>query len=287
VNAIAIGEGAGSVNQTANSICINATGLPVQTTTAGLYIDPIVAGPAIANPVPAATQFLTYDTVSKEITYRDGAGIGGGGGASYPDLVPIYRQLQPAPQTSFPITDNGAPAACELTAGGLSATVAQLYDPVAAAALGLSTVVYVQYWYSAGFGQGLGNIIFPAVPTALRVNDGTPGFGPLQLFYACDYSVNGAFPQAYLGNQGCYSTSQIVEMPIILAGERGFVGPAYMTNVSITVALDVAGLAPADTIQFLLRAYTQYPAQLIATDSPPGTREYLGQISVNTSMTRA
>jgi hypothetical protein len=59
-NAVAIGNLAGQTNQTAGSIAINATGVALNTTTAGLYIDPI----------RFATGFntLSYDTTTKEIT---------------------------------------------------------------------------------------------------------------------------------------------------------------------------------------------------------------------------
>jgi hypothetical protein len=211
----------------------------------------------------------------------------GGGIGPYPVLVPIYRQLQPAPQTAVGIT-NGPP--CELTAGGLSATIAEIYDPVAAAALGLSTVVQVEYWYSAGFANGSNQMIFPVFPNNLPVNDNTPGVGPISLFYAPKYipSTTGT-KTPYIGNQGCYSSSVLSEIPPNLAGERGFTSAVnnLQTQTSIIVAIDVAGFAPTDTIQFVLDAYTQYGTQVLDTTQPYPQVEYFGQISITTSMTRA
>jgi hypothetical protein len=81
----------------------------------------------------------------------------------------------------------------------------------------------------------------------------------------------------------------LLEMPPPLAALRGFTNPTnnLQTQTSLTVALDVAGLAPTDTIQFVLDGYTQYAGQSINTTLPYPAGQYFGQISITTSMTRA
>ena len=63
-SAVAIGNRAGRTNQVANSIAINASGLDLDTTTAGLYINPIrsVAGAGVSGA-------MVYDTVSREVLF--------------------------------------------------------------------------------------------------------------------------------------------------------------------------------------------------------------------------
>jgi hypothetical protein len=133
-------------------------------------------------------------------------------------------------------------------------------------------------------------MIFPALPTNIGVNNNTPGVGPISLFYAPSYIVNSSgIKLSYLGNQGTFSSSMLLEIPSPLAGSRGFTQATnnFQTQTSLIVALDVAGLAPTDTIQFILEAYTQYPTQVLDTTQPYPQVEYFGQISISTSMTRA
>ncbi len=85
-NSIAIGSNTGVTNQTANSIAINASGVTLDTSNAGLYIDPIRN--------VSQTTVLGYDTVSKEITYYPTPG-GGGGGLSV-ETVTGTTALSPA-----------------------------------------------------------------------------------------------------------------------------------------------------------------------------------------------
>jgi hypothetical protein len=59
-NAIAIGNLAGQTNQFAGSICLNATGVALNPTTTGLFIDPIRNGTGV--------ETLSYDTTTHEIT---------------------------------------------------------------------------------------------------------------------------------------------------------------------------------------------------------------------------
>jgi hypothetical protein len=61
-NAIAIGEEAGSTNQHANSIVINASGTALDSTNAGLYINPIRSADATVNS-------MYYNTDTNEVTY--------------------------------------------------------------------------------------------------------------------------------------------------------------------------------------------------------------------------
>lgn len=61
-NAIAIGGWAGQTNQLANSIVINATGTPLNAAASGFFVAPIRAS-------AATTPVLTYDDVTREITY--------------------------------------------------------------------------------------------------------------------------------------------------------------------------------------------------------------------------
>ena len=58
--AVAIGNLAGQTNQAANSICLNATGVALNPTTTGLFIDPIRVGTGL--------ETLSYNTTTKEIT---------------------------------------------------------------------------------------------------------------------------------------------------------------------------------------------------------------------------
>lgn len=61
-NAIAIGWLAGQASQTAGSIVINASGVALNGTTAGFYVDPIRSTTSSARPV-------VYDTTTKELFY--------------------------------------------------------------------------------------------------------------------------------------------------------------------------------------------------------------------------
>jgi hypothetical protein len=61
-NAIAIGNNAGVASQTANSICLNASGIAVNPAVAGLHIDPIRNDTTKQNQVQ-------YNTNSKEVSY--------------------------------------------------------------------------------------------------------------------------------------------------------------------------------------------------------------------------
>lgn len=68
VNAIAIGKNAGVASQTAGSICLNASGVALNPSTAGCYINPIRAGVAGSTFVPALPPTaLYYDTTTFEI----------------------------------------------------------------------------------------------------------------------------------------------------------------------------------------------------------------------------
>ncbi len=62
-NAIAIGYRAGFTNQNASSIVINASGVALNTTGAGLYVDPIRLG--------GSGRSVMYDIVTKEIFYSN------------------------------------------------------------------------------------------------------------------------------------------------------------------------------------------------------------------------
>ena len=74
-NAIAIGDEAGSSNQHANSIVINASGTALDSTDAGLYINPIRSADATVNS-------MYYNTNTNEVTYgpvpSGSSGSGGG-----------------------------------------------------------------------------------------------------------------------------------------------------------------------------------------------------------------
>lgn len=67
--AIAIGYQAGFVDQAAKSIILNASDTPLQPTTQGLFIEPILEGPT--GPTPSATNgVMWYDSTSKEVTWE-------------------------------------------------------------------------------------------------------------------------------------------------------------------------------------------------------------------------
>jgi hypothetical protein len=74
-NAIAIGNQAGKTNQPAGSIVINASGIVLNGSAAGFYVDPIreVTGP----------QTLYYDPSNKEVTWGPVPAGGGGGGGDF------------------------------------------------------------------------------------------------------------------------------------------------------------------------------------------------------------
>jgi hypothetical protein len=61
INSVALGAFAGNNSQAANSIVLNATGLSLNPTTTGLFIDPISNN--------NTSNFLFYNTTTKEITY--------------------------------------------------------------------------------------------------------------------------------------------------------------------------------------------------------------------------
>jgi hypothetical protein len=65
--AIAIGYQAGLTQQANNSIVLNAMATPLNSTTNGMFVDPIRSG--------TSTQVLYYDTLTKEITYSLAGGV--------------------------------------------------------------------------------------------------------------------------------------------------------------------------------------------------------------------
>jgi hypothetical protein len=70
VNAIAIGNNAGVASQTAGSICLNASGVALNPSTAGCYIKPIRAGVAGATFSPALpANVIYYDPATFEMLY--------------------------------------------------------------------------------------------------------------------------------------------------------------------------------------------------------------------------
>ena len=76
-NAIAIGNAAGTSNQAANSIILNASGVALNNATSGLFIAPIRDA--------ASTNILSYDPLTKEVTYStDAVGLQGPTGATGP-----------------------------------------------------------------------------------------------------------------------------------------------------------------------------------------------------------
>lgn len=76
-NAIAIGNAAGTSNQAANSIILNASGVDLNNANNGLFIAPIRDA--------ASTNVLSYDPITKEITYStDAVGLQGPTGATGP-----------------------------------------------------------------------------------------------------------------------------------------------------------------------------------------------------------
>jgi hypothetical protein len=91
-NAIAIGELAGQTSQSANSIILNATGVALNATTAGLFIDPVRI---LSTQTPVGT--LKYST-SKEI-YYDTATLGTGN-MNYVDSGTVAGQHYMAQSTN-------------------------------------------------------------------------------------------------------------------------------------------------------------------------------------------
>ena len=77
VNAVAIGKAAGATSQPANSIVINASGIALNGSAAGFYVNPIreVTGP----------QTVYYNPVTYEVTWGPvpSGGVGGGGTSNY------------------------------------------------------------------------------------------------------------------------------------------------------------------------------------------------------------
>ena len=275
-NAVAIGQEAGSINQTANSICINASGVAVQTTTAGLYIDPIVAGPAIANPVPAATQFLTYDTATKEITYRDGAGIGGGGGGgvSVINCVPWGFELTTNGSLN-PITST---TSAEFMLGNFTTTVGNLYSTTTGSPPIYQDAVFCTCFVNLVIPEGVflpplpfsaggnGNILNQDGGSAavLPFQDGAP----TQILWRLGYTVNaGAYTDFATPT---FASSPVLNFPQLALVFSPPIGNKFHSSVSMTGLLDITGMAAGDVIDFVLQAYTNVSGTQIDTTTATG-----------------
>ena len=281
-NAIAIGENAADTNQTANSICINASGAAVQAPTASLYITPIINSGPIANPVPLATNFLLYNTATAEITYGDGAGIGGGGGSSFPVADISYYNEQVLPATTVPFSD-GSVATGDAIAGGFNPTVSLMYDPAAQAAIPnvVPDTIIVELNYSAS--QEKPNFL-PVIPNSQTVNDITSApLPPLSVLYNFCYSVNGGatlqFPTV------CVASSIYHELPVALSTIQGTANQTFNTSLTMRAAMSLATLLPADFINFKLFIYTQYAGQFVDNTGASGGL-FEGSVSIKTSMIR-
>ena len=73
-NAVAIGNLAGQTSQVANSIVINASGVALNSSSASLFIDPII-GADLGTGAPAGNdRYLAWDTTTKRVTYNSNAG---------------------------------------------------------------------------------------------------------------------------------------------------------------------------------------------------------------------
>ena len=260
-NAIAIGEEAGSINQTANSICINATGVAVQTTTAGLYIDPIVAGPAIANPVPAATQFLTYDTATKEITYRDGAGIGGGGGGGTPITNTVPWGFETAITGSTGVMTS-APAV-DFMFNLFSAQVSNLYDPTTPSPPLYSNVVMCECYVNCVIPEA---VFIPNLPYSTGTTNGlndpaAAGVPATQILWHLQYYIAPtAVPISPTPALSDFSSFAIASSPVLNFPQLSFFyAPPqnyFQSSVSIVGELDLTGVPTTSYIFFYLAAYT-------------------------------
>jgi hypothetical protein len=104
-NSIAIGLNAGVASQTANSICINASGLALNPSTASFYVNPIATTQQPAVTVVQERQGLVYNTTTSELT-----------AGAFNTYSVCYTQIVQGSDKSFALTPVGT---------GITATVWQ------------------------------------------------------------------------------------------------------------------------------------------------------------------
>jgi hypothetical protein len=279
VQAVAIGNDAATINQTANSICINATGVALQTATASLYVAPIINSGAIGNPVPLATNFLLYNPATAEVTYGDGAGIGGGGGV--PAVNAIAWGFETGNLSSTGAIKSGPSA--EFMSGTFSTTVGDLYDsstgspPLYADRVFCTCSVNCVMDESA-FGpllpystqqntNGL-NEPQPASATSTLTNgNNINSNAATQILWHLQFSRNGGAAQEFVTQT--FASSPVLNFPYLSFAFLPL-GNKFHSSICMTGLLDITGFAAADTITFILNAYTNVNGSQIDTTTASG-----------------
>lgn len=280
-DAIAIGENAATLNQVANSICINATGVALQTATASLYVAPIINSGAIANPVPAATNFLLYNPATAEVTYGDGAGIGGGGGATPVDVINCVPW-------GYEITTNGSlnpiksSTSAEFMLGNFKTTVGNLYNIT-----GTLPNSVPPFYQDAVFCTCFVNLVIPEGSFVPNLPFSAGGFGNILNQditagaippYQVDCATQILWRLGYTVNAGAYTdlaTPTFASSPVLNFPELSLVfsppvGNKFHSSVSMTGLLDITGMLTTDIIDFQLQAYCNFATAVIDTTTATG-----------------